>query len=71
MVLRIYHVALHRAVGDHSLKTIVEALGRAATDHPDTQVRMQAIALLGSLGEKGLAAADASPRVGQPEQLRP
>ena len=35
VVQALHRVALHRAVGDPGLKTIVEALGHAATDHPE------------------------------------
>ena len=72
VVQSLRRIALRRTIGDPALKTIVEAFGHAATDHPEDHVRMQAIAMLGSLGEKGQGAAGALSRAfGQSQQFRP
>ena len=59
MVEALYRIAWRRSIGDRSLNTIIAALGSAAADHPETQVRVHAIVMLGKLGEKGRGAVEA------------
>ncbi len=63
VIQALHRLAWRHGADDPGLKAIVNALGHAATDHPETQVRVQAIGLLGSLGERGQEATEALRRL--------
>ncbi len=63
VIQALHRLAWRHGADDPGLKAIVDALSHAATDHPETQVRVQAIGLLGSLGERGQEATEALRRL--------
>ena len=51
MIQTLYDIAFRRGGGDPGVKTVVNALSRAAMDHAEVAVRVKAIYYLGHLAE--------------------